>query len=201
MARGNDRKKDRYNKRAIFEENPDVIINIVDATSIERSLYLTTQLMELDTKLIIALNMADILEKKGLVIDEKKLEKELGVKVYKISALKETGIDKLVAEIDKKRDFIRKEVLDSKIETEIKIVQADINRKHSKFIAVKLLEDDVRFKEYKTNEVINRIKKLEANYDTDLEEVIATQRYDFIEKVKNATVIHKKVAESISENK
>ena len=61
-------------RKFIFEENPDVIINIVDSTSLERSLYLTTQLLELDSKVIVALNMVDILEKKGLAINEQKLE-------------------------------------------------------------------------------------------------------------------------------
>ena len=67
--------EEEISRQYIFEEKPDVIINIVDSTSIERSLYLTTQLMELDTKVIVALNMADMLEKKGITIDEKKLEK------------------------------------------------------------------------------------------------------------------------------
>ena len=57
--------------KLLFDENPDVIINIVDSTSLERSLYLTTQLLELDAKVIVALNMADILEQKGLIINEK----------------------------------------------------------------------------------------------------------------------------------
>ena len=63
--------------------------------------------MELDSKVIIALNMADLLEKKGIKIDEKKLEEKLGTKVFKISALKETGIDEIVKEIDNKEDFER----------------------------------------------------------------------------------------------
>ena len=84
----------------IFEEKPDVIINIVDATSLERSLYLTTQLLEIDVSVIVALNMSDVLEKKGIRIDIAKLERELGTKVIKISALKETGINELIREID-----------------------------------------------------------------------------------------------------
>ena len=90
--------EENISKNYIFEENPDIIINIVDSTSLERSLYLTTQLLELDTKVIVALNMADILEKKGIKIDEKKLEENLGIKVVKISALKSTGIDELIKE-------------------------------------------------------------------------------------------------------
>ena len=92
--------EEEISRKFVFEEKPDVIINIVDSTSLERSLYLTTQLIELDTKVIVALNMADILERRGLSIDCKKLEENLGVKVCKISALKETGIDELVSEIN-----------------------------------------------------------------------------------------------------
>ena len=77
--------EEEISRKFVFEENPDVIINIVDSTSLERSLYLTTQLMEVDTKVIVALNMADILERRGLSIDCKKLEENLGVKVCKIS--------------------------------------------------------------------------------------------------------------------
>ena len=91
--------EEEVSRKFIFDENPDVIINIVDSTSLERSLYLTTQLLELDAKVIVALNMADILEQKGLIINEKKLEQILETKVVKISALKETGIEELIKEI------------------------------------------------------------------------------------------------------
>ena len=84
--------EEEVSRKFVLEEKPDLIINIVDATSIERSLYLTTQLMELDTKIIIALNMADRLEKKGIHIDTGKLSKEIGTDVVKISALKGTEI-------------------------------------------------------------------------------------------------------------
>ena len=78
--------EEEVSKRFILEEKPDVIINIIDSTSLERSLYLTTQLLELDCKIIVALNMVDILEKKGFIINEKELEKSLQTKVLKISA-------------------------------------------------------------------------------------------------------------------
>ena len=81
--------EEEVSRRFVLEEKPDLIINIVDATSIERSLYLTTQLMELDTKVIIVLNMADRLEKKGIYIDTEKLSKEIGSDVIKISKIKE----------------------------------------------------------------------------------------------------------------
>ena len=181
--------EEEVSRKFVFDENPDVIINIVDATTLERGLYLTTQLMELNTKLIVALNMADMLEKKVIKIYTKKLEEQLGVKVFEISALKETGIDALIAEIDKKEDLQRAKVFDSRIENSVTEIQFELNRKHSKFIAVKLLEDDARFKN-ENSENINKIKKeLSKNYDTDLEETIATERYSFIEKVKKQSVV------------
>ena len=92
--------EEEVSRNFVFEEKPDVIINIVDSTSLERSLYLTTQLLELDCKVIVALNMADILSKKGLKINVEKLSKELGTKVVQISALKETGMKELISAID-----------------------------------------------------------------------------------------------------
>lgn len=191
--------EEEVSRQYIFEENPEVIINIVDSTSLERSLYLTTQLMELNTKVIVALNMADILEKKGISIDVKKLEKLLGTKVYKISALKETGIDELIAEISKQDDLQRKEVFDSSLENVIKKIEEKISSKHKKFVAVKLLENDERFKEHRNIEIDKITLSIEENYDTDLEEVIATERYNFIEKVKKEAVIEKKSIETLSD--
>ncbi|MBQ9118029.1 MAG: ferrous iron transport protein B [Clostridia bacterium] len=80
----------------ILDERPACIINIVDATNLERNLYLTTQLLEVDIPMVVALNMTDVLEKKGDDIDEKTLEKRLGVPVVEISALREKGIDVLM---------------------------------------------------------------------------------------------------------
>ena len=95
--------EEQVSRNYVLNEKPDVIINIVDATSLERSLYLTTQLLELDAKVIVALNMSDILEKKGLVIHEDKLEKALNATVIKISALKNTGINHLIQHIREHR--------------------------------------------------------------------------------------------------
>ena len=86
-------------RKFVKDEKPDLIINIIDATSIERSLYLTTQLLELDSKVIIALNMEDILEKKGVKIDIVKLSKLLNTTIVSISALKKTGIENLIDHI------------------------------------------------------------------------------------------------------
>lgn len=188
-------------RKFIFDENPDVIINIVDSTSLERSLYLTTQLLELDAKVIVALNMADILEKKGLIINEKKLEQILGTKVVKISALKETGIDELIKEIERPSDTNRLYIYDAKMEEAIKQVESQIHPEinHKRFIAVKLLENDERFEDLNTYKTKNIQQELVQNYDTDLEEMIATERYQFIEQVKRQTVEEKPLKETISD--
>lgn len=188
-------------RKFIFDENPDVIINIVDSTSLERSLYLTTQLLELDAKVIVALNMADILEKKGLIINEKKLEQILGTKVVKISALKETGIDELIKEIERPSATNRLYIYDAKMEEAIKQVESQIHPEinHKRFIAVKLLENDERFEDLNTSKTKNIQQELVQNYDTDLEETIATERYQFIEQVKKQTVEEKPLKETISD--
>lgn len=80
----------------ILKEKPNIIINVIDATCLERSLYLTTQLLELNTKVIVVLNMLDLLEKKGIKIDVSVLKNELNTEVCQVSALKQTGVNELI---------------------------------------------------------------------------------------------------------
>ena len=158
--------EEEVSKRFILEEKPDVIINIIDSTSLERSLYLTTQLLELDCKIIIALNMVDILEKKGFIINEKELERSLQTKVLKISELKGTGIDMLIIEIgdpNKKRNL---SFYDVQTEQKIKQKESELQIPNKRFVAIKQLEEDSEF-----------------------EEIIATERYDFIENIKKNVII------------
>ena len=190
-------KEEEIARKYIFEEMPDVIINIVDATNIERSLYLTTQLMELDTNIIVALNMADILDSRGIKIDIEKLQKELGVKIVLISALKEIGIDRLIKEIDNDNKKIIKRIYDKNIEELISLI--DVDSVHKRFVRVKLIEEDKRFKKYKKELYDKRILKCSKKYDTDLEEVVATERYEFIEKVLDKCLTLKKQNNNISE--
>ena len=83
----------------LLNEDPDVIIDLVDATNIERNLYLTTQLIETGVPVVIALNMADLIEKRGLKIDTKRLSMVLGCPIIETSALKGTGLKELIAEL------------------------------------------------------------------------------------------------------
>ena len=132
--------EEEISRQYVIEENPDVIINIVDSTSLERSLYLTTQLLELDIKVIVALNMADIMEKKGIEIDVKKLEKLLGTKVIKISALKETGIKELIEELGKGEKQIKIKIFDSEIEEAISNISNEIG-KENKYLVNQLIQN------------------------------------------------------------
>lgn len=190
-------------RKFIFEENPDVIINIVDSTSLERSLYLTTQLLELDSKVILALNMVDILEKKGIAINEQKLEQILGTKVIKISALKEIGIDELIKEITIPKSYNKLYIYDAIMEKTIQqvenLIHSEMNNK--RFIAVKLLEDDNRFEELNTSKIKKIQQDLANNYNTDLEEMVATERYEFIEQAKKETVSYLNSNFNITEEK
>jgi len=193
--------EEEISRRFVFEEKPDVIINIVDSTSLERSLYLTTQLLELDTKVIVALNMADILEKKGIKIDTKKLEELLGTKVLKISALKGTGIEDLIEEIKNSKTTESTKIYDQNIENIVNDIEKALPKEmpHKRFVAIKLLEDDERFKELNAINIKKLSSQIAQKYETDLEETIATQRYKFIENVKSKTFNKVKSTETISD--
>lgn len=191
--------EEEVSRRFVLEDKPDVIINIVDATSIERSLYLTTQLMELDTKVIIALNMADRLEKKGIHIDKEKLSKEIGTDVVIISALKATGIEELKNTIKKynKQKVRSKEIFKSDIENEIINIENEL--KVNRFMAIKILENDKLYQNYQKGIVKNSRQKLEETYKMDIEEIIANARYEYIVKIKNKSTTITPIKETMSD--
>ena len=192
--------EEEVSRRFIFDESPDVIVNIIDANCLERSLYLTTQLLELDCRVIVVLNMVDLLEKKGFSIDEHKLESLLGTRVIKVSALKGDGVDELLKEMFCQPSSIKKVnslyIYDAKLEQAIANVQGNlVLSKNKRFVAVKLLENDFRFNsndlkisDSKFSQIQRIIDNLATEYDTDLEEIIATERYGFIEQVKPKVV-------------
>ena len=170
--------EEELSRKFIFEEKPDVIVNIIDSTSLERRLYLTTQLLEMDCKVIIALNMVDLLEKKGFYVDENRLEKILGAKVIKISALKGTGVNYLINEINIYSKNKKQYIFDAKLEQEIQEIENNLkNSTNKRFVAVKMLENDM-----------------------ELEELIATERYDFIERTKKSVILPGKEFIMVDEN-
>lgn len=172
--------------RYLIDEKPDLIINIIDSTTFERSLYLTTQLLDLNIRMILVLNMNDLLLKKGISIDEKKLSNILGVEAIKISALKNTGIDKLLKSIDTNSYKKLQRVFDSNIEECIFKVNSLLNKSvtNKRFVSIKLLEQDNIFDIYKSNEIDYIINSLSFRYSSDIYEEIINQRYRYIENVK-----------------
>ena len=195
--------EEEISRKFAMEENPDLIINIVDATSIERSLYLTTQLMELNCNLIVALNMCDLLSKKGLEVNEKKLSKYLGgIEVVKVSAKKNTGIDELIDTINTiSKNKISKKIYDTTLQNNIDKITSSLNCNHKEFVAVKLLEKDKSFEKYIVDEnLVNQcIKEVENFYNCDTEQIIANQRYEFITSFKNDVVTKLNTKESITD--
>ena len=180
--------EEEVSRKYVLEEKPDLIINIIDSTSLERSLYLTTQLMELNIKVIIVLNMVDRLETKGIQINKQELSKQIGTDIVTISALKGTGIQELKNAIKKnsKINFDSKEIFKSEIENEIIKVQANCNV--NRFIAIKILENDNNYQRYQTNEIKNSRYKLERIYKMDIEEIIANARYDYIVNIRDKVI-------------
>ena len=193
--------EEEISRNFIVNENLDLIINIVDATSLERSLYLTTQLLELDCDVVVALNMADLLAKKGITVDPDALAKELGVKVVLISALKSKGISELI-DVVKTWEYKEKEKLHiypAAVEAEIEKIESKLDIKHPRFAAVKLIENDILYKEYSNVSTEISTKAVESLIGTDAEEAIASLRYDFIVSVRDKVVIFGERKETITD--
>lgn len=186
--------EEEVSRKFVVEEKPDLVINIIDATSIERSLYLTTQLMELDSEIIIALNMTDILEKKGITIDVDKLSQLLGVRIMKISAKKKTGIQELINAVNNfsdKRAISKIYPID--IEAAIATMSAKCEGGNKRFIAVKALEG-IAMDGVEGGESVDVLRKeLEINHSMDIEQLFAHYRYNYICEVKSLAVTVKLV--------
>lgn len=170
----------------------DVIVNLVDATHIERSLSLTCEVMTFKRPMVIALNMIDKAEKSGIKIDTAAMSKRLGIPVVAISAANKKGIDKLFEAINHASvpsAVIYDEVLEQSIASVASELKAESNEGNSRFAAMSLLQNDKAFmQQYKDNEaelgIINReILNLEKKYSTDVESLIAQERYSFIDGV------------------
>ncbi len=185
----------------ILDEKPDCIVNIVDATNLERNLYLTTQIMEIDVPMVIALNMMDAVEKAGDKIDEKELEKRLGVPVVKISALKGTGLKELM---DKAYNESKKErkgvsvLADSALSHligDVTIALKGQNVENPLFHAIKLVENDsIEVSMHKdTVSMIDEFKKTYNDdvFGDDFEALVADGRYKYISKHFGAVVTRK----------
>ena len=185
----------------ILKENPDVIIDLVDATNIERNLYLTTQLIETGVPVVIALKMSDLLEKRGIQVDTDRLSMLLGCKVIKTSALKETGlkevVDEAIKEAKKTDHKLPEAMFSSDVESAISSVKTlltDISDYEKRWYAIKLLERDekviaeVKLSAEDAKTVENTAKAIEEKLDNDTESIFTDERYNYIQKIVSTTV-------------
>ena len=190
----------------IIDQKPDVIINIVESTNIERNLYLTTQLIELEIPVIVALNMMDALEAKGDKINIALLEKHLGVTVIPTSASKGLGVNELMDRalvLAQTASTMEKQIV--KYDEEIgkcifeveELTAQYISSGSKRWISLKLLEDDKKIIE-KLNfpiEIFEKVKiyreMLHKYYDDEVETIIADNRYRVISDIIGRTVKRK----------
>lgn len=174
----------------VLDDTPDCVINIVDATNLERNLYLTTQLMEIDVPIVIALNMMDAVEKKGDSINAEELERRLGIPVVAISALKENGIKELMerAYEESKKARVGKTVLQNGALThligDVKIALEGQKVANPLFHAIKLVElDEIEVQMHQSS--IHMVEEFKATFSdevfgTDFEALVADSRYKYI---------------------
>lgn len=189
----------------LLDEKPDAIINIADATNIERNLYLTLQMLEMNIPMVLALNMMDEVRNNGGTIDVKGLSERLGIPVLPISAAKNEGIDELISKViecaekkktPKKLDFCRGAVhrcihaVSHMVEDHALL--ADMS---PRFAATKLVENDPDInKKLKLNEnelemIEHSVSEMEKELDMDRNAALADMRYTFIEEVCRDTVV------------
>ena len=181
----------------LVHEKPQAIINLVDATNIERNLYLTTQILEIGIPVVIALNMADLLAKSGDKIDVKKLSEIFGCEVVETSALKGTGLKEVVEkaiEAAKKNEWknpagIFSGSVENAIEKVEEAVGDAVDADQKRWFAIKLLEKDSKVIEQlhlpasAMAAVNTEVTRLEKEMDDDTESIITDERYTYIGSV------------------
>ncbi len=188
----------------LVQEYPDVILDVVDTSSLERNLYLTTQLLELDIPVVVGLNMMDIVEDKT---DLKKLARWLNAPVVEVSALKKQGLESLMKQV--KNESAKKEqkpfLFSRSIEDAIGSIQRLLpETKQTRWYALKVLENDSRILEElslsKTDQQkITKLREaIENEFDDDIESILTAQRYDFIEKLIQDCVKRKRTKHAMS---
>ena len=177
----------------LITERPDAILNIIDGTNLERNLYLTTQLTELGIPVVIAINMLDVLEKKGDVINTQELSKKTGCPVYEISALKGKGIqeaaDAVVKFAKENKKFEVAHVFAKNVEDILENIAAklpkDIPEEQKRFYAIKLFERDSKILETREDfpDIESIIADAENEFDDDSESIITNERYTYISRI------------------
>ncbi|KOM98415.1 iron transporter FeoB [Clostridium botulinum] len=189
----------------LITEKPEVIINIVDGTNLERNLYLSTQVMELGIPVIIALNMMDIVRKNGDIIDKDKLSKSMGCTVVETSALKGDGckelIDKAIELAKSHKNNIIEHTFSNAVEKVLSDIENEIynqvQKEHLRWFAIKLFENDEKAIEQgniskaSKDKVKAIVSSCEDELDDDGESIITNERYNYISKIISKCVVKK----------
>ena len=184
----------------LLEDDVDVIIDLVDATNIERNLYLTTQLVETGIPVVVALNMADLMKKRKIRVDSKALSEKLNVKVVETSALKGTGLKELMdvaIDMANTHPLVKPQsIFEPKVEKAILDVMdhLDVDETKKRWYAIKYLENDTEVIKHhpldgSTMQIIGKHQEsLTQSYDMDMESVFTDQRYGYITDVVSTCV-------------
>jgi len=206
--------EETYVREYILEETPDVVVNVVDSSNIERNLFLTTQLIDLDVKVVVALNMFDELERKGDQFDYNKLGKMLGIPFIPTVGSKGKGLDdlfnKLIDVYEDKEPIVRHihinygdliENAIKKIQPHLRVQSGDLkNRMSTRYIAVRALEKDNQLMDFLSKkeiyndlvvEIENQINKIEKRTGEDTETLITDAKFGFVAGALKETLVEK----------
>ena len=175
----------------LIQEKPDAILNIVDGSNLERNLYLTTQLLEMGVPVVVAVNMMDVVRKRGDEIHAEQLAKELGCNVVEISALKNEGIDevvnclKTIGSAAAPTPITFSAVVEEAISTIEGRLPSSVPTNLKRFYAIKLLEKDSKIAAALEGapDVSDVVAKVEKESDDDTESVIINDRYSYISTI------------------
>lgn len=211
--------EEQVSRQFILSDEVDVIIDVADASALERNLYLTLQLLELGKPVVLALNMMDIVEKRGMEIDTHRLPEMLGIPVIPVSARKRTGLDVLLHAAAHHKDCKDADCLihhhtykpkhqhnhhaeyamvySDAIEDKIDLIMAELKNKYPKltnyrWYAIKLLEQD---KEITRRYPVNLPEVIDRNYESD----IINEKYDFIQEVVREVLVNKERQDALTE--
>ena len=196
----------------LVQEKPDVILNIVDGTNIERNLYLTTQLIELGIPVVVAVNMIDLVRKNGDSIDIQKLGAELGCRVVQLSALKgegsmaaaECAVEAARADAAAEATHVFTGSVEHAIAHIEESLTGQISERNMRWYAIKLFERDEKVLEERkldaalADHIEQHIQDCEKEMDDDAESIITNQRYAYISKVMDRCVKKRSAAHSLS---
>ena len=211
--------EEKVSRECIMSEEVDVIVDVVDASCLERNLYLTLQLIELGKPVVLALNMMDIVEERGMEIDLHRLPEMLGIPCVAVSARKRTGLEILMHAVSHHKEYTRQSplihhhseisdhvhnhhseyamVYTDEIEDKIDLLMEELQRRYPeiqnmRWHALKLLEQD---EEIRKRYVLDMPEVLDRSYEKDL----INQKYDFIEEVIDEILVNKSQKEERTE--